>query len=202
MRAEDLMTRSVVTVRPGTPAKEAARLLVDRGFTALPVVDDEDRLLGVVTEHDLLRNRLLPDPRALVHGEPPEPVAPASPSVAEVMTTDVVTAAPTTHATALSRMMLDRRVRSVPVLSGDRLLGIVTRRDLLRSIARDDRTIARDVGHQLAIAGCSRWEVAVTDGVVDLAGGTADETDRHVAKVVAGAVPGVVEVRVADRAQV
>jgi CBS domain-containing protein len=66
-----MMTSPVVTVGADTPAKEAARLLVTHGFAVLPVVDVEDRLLGVVTEADLLRDPILPDPRDLIHDRPP-----------------------------------------------------------------------------------------------------------------------------------
>jgi CBS domain-containing protein len=198
MRAKDLMTSPVVTVGRDTPAKDAARLLVTHGFAVLPVIDAEDRLLGVVTEADLLRDRLLPDPRDLIHDRPPEPTRPAPPTVAGVMTTEVVTAAPDTHAAELSRLMVDRHLRAVPVVEGDRLVGIVSRVDVLRTIARDDDAIAWDVRRHLEAAGRRRWEVAVADGVVTLASEGADETDRHIATVVAGCAPGVVDVRIRD----
>ena len=66
MRAKDLMTYPVITVRPETPAKEAARLLASHGFTALPVVDVDDIVVGIVSEADLIRGRVLPDPRSLI----------------------------------------------------------------------------------------------------------------------------------------
>lgn len=198
MRARDLMTHPVVTVGPDAPVKEAARLLVRHGFAALPVVDADDRLLGVVTEADLLRNRLLPDPRDLIHNRPPEPTPPAAPTVAGVMTTEVVTAVPDTHAAELGRLMVDQHRRSLPVVVGDRLVGIVSRVDVLRTIARDDETIARDVRGHLSTAGRRHWEVAVTDGVVTLASEGADETDRHIATVVAGCAAGVVDVHIRE----
>ncbi|MGY6651549.1 CBS domain-containing protein [Amycolatopsis sp. TRM77291] len=64
MRARDLMSAPVVTVTPGTTAKHAAELLAERGFTALPVVDEDDRLIGIVTEADLIRNRFPHDVRS------------------------------------------------------------------------------------------------------------------------------------------
>src|SRR5438132_44793 len=63
MRARDLMTAPVITVHPWTSAKEVAELLSRHGFTALPVVDDDDRLIGIVTEADLIRGRIPADPR-------------------------------------------------------------------------------------------------------------------------------------------
>jgi CBS-domain-containing membrane protein len=200
MRARELMTRPVVTVGPDALVKEAARLLVTHGFAVLPVVDADDRLLGVITEADLLRNRLLPDPRELIHDRPSEPTPPAPPEVAGVMTTEVVTATPDTHAAELGRLMVNRHLRAVPVVDGDRLMGIVSRVDVLRTIARDDDVIARDVAGHLSAAGRRRWDVAVADGVVTLSSEGADETDRHIATVVAGCAPGVVDVRIGDGA--
>lgn len=198
MRARDLMTSPVVTVRPDATAKEAARLLVTHGFAVLPVVDAEDRLLGVVSEADLLRDRILPDPRELIHDRPPSPPPEPAPEVAGVMTTTVVTATPDTHAAHLGKLMVERHLRAIPVVDGDRLVGIVSRVDVLRTIARDDEAIARGVAAHLAAAGRRRWDVEVADGVVSLACEGADETDRHVATVVAGCTPGVVGVRIRD----
>jgi CBS-domain-containing membrane protein len=197
MRAKDLMTSPVATVHPQTPAKEAARLLTVHGYTALPVVDGEGDLLGVVTEADLIRNRILPDPRALIDDESPPPAEPAAPLVGAVMTANPVTVAPTTDAVAITHVMLDRHLRALPVVDGDRLVGIVTRRDVLRTIARDDLAIARDVRHRLAIACHRAREVEVADGVVSLTT-EGDDVDRHIAGVIAAALPGVREVRVVD----
>jgi CBS domain-containing protein len=197
MRAINLMTSPVVTVGPDTPAKEAARLLAAHRFAVLPVVVD-DRLLGVVSEADLLRNRILPDPRTLIHDDPPESTGPPPSTVAGVMTTDVVVANHDTHAAELGRLMVHRHLRSIPIVDRGQLVGIVSRVDLLRTIARDDDAIARDVRGHLSAAGRRRWDVAVVDGVVTLASEDADEADRHIAVVIAGAAPGVVDVRITD----
>ena len=196
MRAKDLMTTPVVTVRPDTPAKEAARLLASRGFTALPVVD-ADTLLGVVTEADLIDGRILPDPRSLIGDDPPPPSEPRAHLVADAMTSDPVVVASTTDAVEVARVMLDRHLRTLPVVDDGRLVGIVTRRDLLRTIARHDRDIAQDVRHRLAIACRGSWNVDVTDGVVTLSTDRADASERHVAQVVAAALPGVLGVHLA-----
>jgi len=196
MRAKDLMTTPVVTVRPDTPAKEAARLLASRGFTALPVVD-ADTLLGVVTEADLIDGRILPDPRSLIGDDPPPPSEPRAHLVADAMTSDPVVVASTTDAVEVARVMLDRHLRTLPVVDDGRLAGIVTRRDLLRTIARHDRDIAQDVRHRLAIACRGSWNVDVTDGVVTLSTDRADASERHVAQVVAAALPGVLGVHLA-----
>jgi CBS domain-containing protein len=195
MRAKDLMTSRVVTVHPETPAKEAARLLAAHGYTALPVVDADDTVVGIISEADLIRGRVLPDPRAPIDDDPPPRPQSAAPLVSGVMTTDPVVAEPTSDAVAITKVMLDRHLRALPVVDGGRLVGIVTRHDVLRTIARNDQDIARDVRHRLAVASRWSWDVEVADGVVTLAAEDADPAERHVADVVAAALPGVREVR-------
>jgi CBS domain-containing protein len=81
----------------------------------------------------------------------------------------------------------------MPIVDGSRLVGIVTRRDIVRVIARDDTTIAADVRHRLEIyGGDRRWRVAVHDGIVTIGDQFDDATDRHVVTVLAESVPGVV----------
>ncbi|MEO6085676.1 MAG: CBS domain-containing protein [Umezawaea sp.] len=202
MRAEDIMSSPVVKVRPETPAKAATALLAAHGFTALPVVDQDDRLLGIVTEADLMRDRILPDPRAHIWRDR-EPIAhPHAPDTVErVMSTPAIGMTRHTDAAELAKVMLRDDVRSIPILDGQRVVGIVTRRDLLRTIARDDLAIVADVRHQLAAyAGGDRWTVTVADGVVRILDEFDDDTDRHVATVLARAVPGVQAVEVTVRA--
>jgi len=91
MRAKDVMSAAVATVRPDTPAKEAARLLTTHGYTALPVVDEDDVLVGIVTEADLIRGRIPADARSA-------PAQTESPSVAETSVEQVMT----TPVTAMS----------------------------------------------------------------------------------------------------
>lgn len=193
MRAKDIMTSPVVTVRAATTVQEAAALLTARGFTALPVVDDEEELIGIVTEADLVRDRFPRDPRSLIHGAPGEEVVPTVDTVGEVMSTPAVGMGPTTDIADLTTALLDARQRSMPIVDGSRLVGIVTRRDLVRVVGRDDATIARDVRHKLEVyGGPDRWDVQVHHGVVTIGDAYDDDTDRHVATVLAEAVPGVV----------
>jgi len=197
MRARDIMTTPVIAVRPETPIKEAAALLAGNGFTALPVVDAENRIIGIVTEADLVRDRVPRDPRALCH--PSEALATTTTTtVGEVMTTPVAGMGAGTDVAVLAKALLDDGHRSMPIVDGSRLIGIVTRRDIVRVIARDDKTIAEDIRHRLEIyGGDRRWRVDVQDGMVAIGdqfdGDQGDaETDRHVATVLAEAVPGVV----------
>ncbi len=201
MRTRDVMTTDVVVVSPDTPAREAARLLADRGFTALPVVDDAGWLVGIVSEDELLRDRLPQDPRRLVHGEPIEARHVPADSVAGVMTKSPVTVTPNTDLAEVADLMLQHGVRSVPVMRERHLAGIVTRRDMLRSISRDDRIIEAEIRHRLdVVGGALRWSVDVSDGKVSIVDTMNNEIDRHVVEVLARAVAGVTDVRFAIRA--
>ncbi|GAB2861870.1 CBS domain-containing protein [Lentzea nigeriaca] len=197
MRTRDVMTTDVVVVSPDTGARDAARLLAERGFTAVPVVDATGTFVGVVSEAELLRDRLPQDPRWLVHGEPPVPRHAPGDVVAQVMTRPTVTVTPNTDLAEVAELMLDHGVRSVPVVREGRLVGIVTRRDMLRSISRDDRVMEAEIRHRLGVLGAShRWQVEVRGGQVSIVDMMDDATDRHVAEVLARAVAGVTDVRI------
>jgi len=197
MRTRDVMTTDVVVVGPDTGARDAARLLADRGFTALPVVDTTGTFVGVVSEAELLRDRLPEDPRRLVHGEPPVPRTVPGDVVAQVMTTPTVTVTPNTDLAEVADLMLEHGVRSIPVLHEGRLAGIVTRRDLLRSISREDWIIEAEIRHRLNVLGTAhRWQVRVHAGRVSIVDSMDDAADRHVAEVLARAVAGVTDVRI------
>lgn len=187
------MTAPVVTVTPDTAVKDAANLLVSRGFTALPVVDDDERLIGIVTEADLIRDRFPHDARYR-HADDRHTVP--GMTVADVMTTPAIGMAATTDVVDLITTMLDSRIRAMPIVDCSRLVGIVTRRDLVRVVGRADEQIATDVRHRLAnYAGPGRWHIDVHDGVVALGDEYDDPAERHVAVVLAEGVPGVVAVR-------
>src|SRR6266511_2911548 len=113
MRARDIMTRPVVTVRPDTHVKEAAAVMTARGYTALPVVDDDDRLIGIVTEADLVRDRIPRDPRYRVHADTPPEQLPCRPTVGEVMSTPVTAMGPGTDVAVLAAALLEARQRSM-----------------------------------------------------------------------------------------
>ncbi|EWM10249.1 CBS domain-containing protein [Kutzneria sp. 744] len=203
MRALDVMSSPVVTVRPDQPVKEVAALLAEHGFTSAPVVDDNGHLAGLVTEADVLRDRIPVDARTRIWRDEDVDAHPAQ-TIAELMSTPAVAVAPGTDASAIARIMLDDHVRAVPVVdSGRGVVGIVTRRDLLRAIATDDGTVLIAVKSRLAgYGGTNRWAVTVHDGVVEIVDDFDDATDRHVAQVIAESVPGVAEARVRSRESV
>src|SRR3954454_24223816 len=110
------MTREVVTVGPDTSVKYAAEVMAERGFAALPVVDDDDRLIGIVAEADVLRDRLPQDPRLHMRRDTdPEDVALAL-LVRGVMTEGVRTVEGTADVADIARLFVDDHLRSVPVL--------------------------------------------------------------------------------------
>jgi CBS domain-containing protein len=189
MRVNDVMTRPVLTTTPQTPVKDAAITLADHGITLLPVLDNDDRLVGVLT--DVVRKRIPPDPRrGAWHGNQSGPAPPAT--VGEVVSSPSLTAYPSTHAAELAAMMIDRGLRSVPVVDQDQLVGIVTRRDLVRIIARDDALIAADVRKRLECYGVpNRWTVHADHGTVTITDQHNDPTDHPVASSITGRDIGV-----------
>lgn len=194
MRVRDVMSRTVTTVRLGDLVRAAAALLIERGFTALPVVDADGDLVGIVTEADLVRDRMPHDARlpAPAPGTPP-----VGCSIGDVVTREVIVTTPAADVAEAARSMLDHGVRALPVVDGRRVVGIVTRRDLLRVVAREDALVAADVRHRLdAYAGPGRFAVTARDGVVTIDGDCPDPADAHVITVLAGAVAGVTAVHV------
>ncbi|MCP2260985.1 CBS domain-containing protein [Streptoalloteichus tenebrarius] len=195
MRAKDVMTHPAVTVGPETPVKTAAAMLAEHGFTALPVVDEDERLVGIVTEADVMRGRIPRDPRSRLYREAPPPASPPA-TVGEVMTTTVTAMPPGADLADIATVMLEKNIRSVPVVEGSRVVGVVTRRDLVRVLAREDTVIAADVRHRLEIyGGLGRWTVRVEHGVVTVEDEFDDPTDQQVARTLALAVPGAQDVR-------
>lgn len=188
MRAQDIMTSPVVRVGPDDSVKRAARLLAEHGFAALPVVDEADQVIGLITEADVLAGRVPNDPR-YGRGErraPPD-------TVGAVMEPAPECTEQGADAADLVGALLEGRRPALPVVAGDRLVGIVTRRDVVRALSRDDADIARDVRRRLMIyGGPDRWRVSVDGGTVTILDDYDDATDRHVAAVLAESVPGVV----------
>jgi len=197
VRVKDVMSRPVVTVPPDMRLKDVAGVLVRYGISAVPVLDDGE-LVGIVSEADLLPLELAPDPRT--HLRPPA-AAPASPLrlAGEAMTEAVVALAEDADAAEAAQLMLERRIKSIPILRGHQVVGIVARRDLLEVLARRDEDIARELEALLSaeLGTPNPYRTTVRDGTAELTGPT-DPTSRKLATVLARGVPGVVEVRFAE----
>jgi len=189
------MSRPVVTVRPGASIKEAARLLIEHGISALPVLDAGGALVGIVSEADLVPLETRPDPRT--QATPPAPSAGGVPrTVADVMTRRVTSVRATSEVSQAARTMLDEGIKRVPVMSGRKVVGIVSRRDLVRVIAREDEAVRHELAGRLTEAGIrlNGQTVAVRGGVAAIE--LADQgAARRLAESVALSVPGVIEVR-------
>ena len=193
MFVSDVMTSPAVTVTADTSIKAAARLLRDRDVAAVPVVDDAGALLGIVSEIDLLRGSLVPDPVA--HLVPVVSEAGAPPQrVADVMSRDVQVLQPHSDLYDAARSMRTSGIRSLPVVEHGQVVGVVSRSDLLRVLAREDAEVVRDLRTALAaeLGPRSAVRADVVGGVVTVSGGSGN--DLAAAALVASRVPGVVRV--------
>jgi CBS domain-containing protein len=201
MRASQLMSSPAITVWPETPIKEAAAILTERRISALPVVDGNGDLLGIVSDADLIALETNPDPRSQATPIPPR-TEPMPSNVADVMTRHVVTISEETDVAIAARQMLEAGVKRLPVLSGRQVVGILSRHDLLKVLARDDKGIEDSVRAALSEEGRRMGElsVEVRNGVVELSG-TTDVRLLRLADVLARSVPGVLDVRHVPRAQ-
>jgi CBS domain-containing protein len=203
VQVKDVMTREVFTVGPDTSAKYAAEVMAERGYAALPVVDDDSRLVGIVAEADVLQGRLPPDPRLHLRRDDEGPEHSPPLLVRGIMTVGVRTVDAGADMADVARLFIDERLRSVPVLEHGRLAGIVSRRDLLAALVRPDPEIRRDllrlVEGYTGDPGC--WDVEVTEGVatVGRTRGTPDvpaQVEERALRSLAHTVPGVVSVRI------
>ena len=208
MQIQDVITHTVVSVREDTPFKEVAETLIDHDISGVPVVDESGSLLGIVTEADLLAKeafqaehkrgiarfvtRLLAGPAeewaAKAHGQ----------TARDVMSTPVETVSPDEDLHVAARRMIERGVKRLPVVEAARLVGIVSRNDLIRVFARSDAELQRAIERFLQrcgyVAPDHRIAVSVVDGIATLEGSVLYESDIRVAGSLVEALDGVVAV--------
>jgi CBS domain-containing protein len=195
MKVTAVMSHPVITVSPDASIKQAASLLVTHGISALPVVDSEGELVGIISEADLLSIETRPDPRT--QAMPMRPTAGSSPhAVSDVMTREVITVTAGSEVADAARIMIESDIKRVPVLRGRRLIGIVSRRDLIRVIARRDRDLQAQLERRLKEVGLAghKGDVSVVAGVATISTAVPG-FERRLAESVALTVPGVLEVR-------
>jgi CBS domain-containing protein len=189
MLVKDVMTREVAVVGPATPVEEALHLLVARRVTTLPVTDDDGRVVGILSEADLLGHLLSRDPRAHqipVRAETEDPPR----LVRDLMSGAPRVTRPDEDVSDLAAVMARHRWKSVPVVEDGRLVGVVSRSDVLRALARPDAWLRARVEAVLAELGQPHWQVTVEHGVASLSGpGTPRELEA--ATAAARSVPGV-----------
>lgn len=204
MQARDVMTCDVVTAGPETSVKDAAAVLADGGFAALPVVDEEGRLLGIVSEADVLRDRLPQDPRLHLRRDDVGGGGSTPPTLVRgVMTEEVRTVDATADVADIARLFVHAQIRSVPVLDRGRLVGIVSRRDVLRAIIRPDEQLRTDLLRLVEryTGDLDSWDVTVSDGAATIRRtlGTPQgsaETEEGALRALARTVSGIVAVQV------
>ncbi|MFJ2477147.1 CBS domain-containing protein [Streptomyces sp. NPDC087659] len=202
-RISEVMTRRVVTVNRDSSFKEIVRLFADNDITAAPVVDDDGRPLGVVSEGDLLRKASsLPDPDGRwtrLRLLPMDEARAEAETAGAMMTSPAVTARPDWNIVETARTMDRHKVKRLPVVDeSGRLVGLVSRRDLLRPFLRRDEAIAEEIRTEvldrtLGVAPDS-VRVSVRQGVVTLTGRVAERADIPVVERLCRSVDGVVAV--------
>jgi CBS domain-containing protein len=217
MLAEDVMTRNVISIDPDATVLEAARVMLQHRISGLPVIDKAGKLVGVLSEGDFLRRRETQTERhrsrwlEFLMG-PGRLAAEYSHShaskVSEAMTTEVQTVTDVAPLEDIVDLMEHHRIKRVPVLCGDEVVGIITRSNLMRamvSLARktlpgaiDDATIREQLLAEMKAqlwAPLTMTDVTVRDGVVELSGVISDERQRAALKVAAENIPGVKAVK-------
>jgi CBS domain-containing protein len=219
MNAKDVMTTEVVTVSPETTVQDLAKILSEKGISGTPVVDADQRLVGIVSEGDLLHRAETGTERRVqrrrswwlesVAAEQEmarDYVKAHGRTVADIMTRDVITAEETADLADLAMLLETRRIKRVPVVSGGKLVGIVSRANLVRALATtssapkivadtDDRTIREQL---LAELRRQQWanlwaaDIMVRDRVVHVwFSADESEAERQAVRVAAENVPGV-----------
>ncbi len=218
MQAKDVMTTDVVTVAPDTEVSDIARLLLERHISALPVVNSEGQVLGIVSEGDLLHRRETDTEKHrnwwlgfLVGSEQraTEYSKSHGTKASEIMSREVVTVNEDAQLGDIAELLEIRRIKRVPVLRDGKLVGIVSRANLLHGLAArreevgpapssDDRTIRETIIETVRQEGWvthGTLNVLVDNGVVELWGWVDSPEERQALKVAAENVTGVKEVR-------
>lgn len=217
MTAAEVMTSGVTTIRPDETVADAARTMLRFGISGLPVVDAAGRLVGIVTEADFLRRAEtgterrhpcwlefflgpghLADEYVHSHGR----------KVEEVMTQNVITVSRDTPLQEVVRIMEHKRIKRVPVVSDGKIVGIVSRANLVQALARLAEEAPASPGGDEAIrarilaeldkqvwAPTSFVNVIVRNGVAELRGTIFDEREREAVRVAAENVPGITSVK-------
>lgn len=217
MQAQDVMTRSVVSIEPDATVLQAARLMLQHRISGLPVIDAGGALVGVISEGDFLRRQetktehrrsrwieflmgpgRIADEYTHSHGS----------KVSEVMTDEVLTIAEDTPLEKIVELMERRRIKRVPVVADGKVVGIVTRSNLMHAMVSLARNVPAQARTDVAIREQLQAEVAkqqwapvaalnivVRDGTVELWGAIVDERQREALIVAAENVPGVTAVK-------
>ena len=189
MLVREIMTSPAYSVHEGATLGEALRMMASVRVTGLPVVDGEGCVVGILSEADLLQEGLEPDPRAHMRLVAP-PSRPLQATVAQVMTAHPYTVREDSDVAELGPTFARTGWKSVPVVRGDRLVGVVSRSDLIRAMARPDLEIAAEISTAFGEIGLKAWQAEVSGGVVHITGAASDR-ERAAATSIAQSVRGV-----------
>ena len=192
MRARDVMTTPVITIDADARVIDAAEQLSANRITSMPVLDADGHLVGMISELDILRGRLAHDPRSHLRRDQHDMPDPDK-TVRSVMTPVAVCLTEFADIADIAETMVDGDMRAIPIVDGPRILGIVSRRDLLRTLVRSDETIAAEIrsrlgGQPSVPEDCA---VSVTDGIVTIVGRFQTTSEREVVDALARTVSGV-----------
>jgi CBS-domain-containing membrane protein len=214
MNASAIMVSDVITVRPDDTVQEVARLLLVNRISAVPVVDDSDKIVGIVSEGDLLRR----GENGTEHGRPwwlkllmgrellaAEFIKEYGRKVADVMTREVISAQPDTPVAEIAALLERHRIKRVPIVQNGKVVGIVSRANLIQALAAgrnrslEPQAVAdAELRHKLVSRlKAEPWvrpslvNVTVTDGTVDLWGIVDSPVEKHALRVAVEVMPGV-----------
>ncbi len=211
MKVAEIMTIDVVAVTPETSLKEVAELLTTHGISGAPVVDAEGRVLGVVSEADVIAKERRPPQfsawQRLVLDIADAKVKAAARTVGEAMTAPAVTITPDRRVDHAASLMLDRQVNRLPVVNRDsKLVGIVTRADLVRAFLHTDEALERQILDEVLLhelwLNPDEFRVSVDGGEVTVEADAQSDAERDLVVRRIGLVPGVVSVEVRTAARV
>jgi CBS domain-containing protein len=204
MKVQEIMTTDVLTIGPEAPLKDVARILVEHRVSGIPVCDIERRVLGVVSEGDILYKSQPRDGRGgplawlLDSGSASAAAKAAARTVDEAMTAPAITISPLRSVDEAARLMTEHGVNRLPVVAGGELVGIVTRADLVRAFTRSDAAIRDEIVEELLER--TLWlepgavQVGVVAGDVRLAGRLQTRSDASLLERLVARVAGVVSV--------
>ncbi|HTJ33733.1 MAG TPA: CBS domain-containing protein [Dactylosporangium sp.] len=187
MHAKDIMSTPAHTVRADAPVGDAVALLERYAITGVPVVDDAGTLVGLISERDVLRQA--------ASGRAPQ-------RVGDVMAGLPVSAWPEADLADLAAVMVQRDAHTVPVVTEEHVIGVVSRCDVLRTLLPTDDAAEREAQRRLDTYadGRRRWPVHMHDGVATIDGRFDDDTEIAVAEALVRTTAGVDAVRVTARA--
>ena len=207
LTVRDLMTPDVVTVRPTTTIKEVARLLVEHRISGMPVVDDGGRVVGVVSEGDVVVKEQDASPAgrrplARIFGDSPGTRAELAKAQAltagDAMTAPAITVAADALVGEAAATMTRRKVNRLPVIEDEMLVGLVSRADVVRAFVRSDEqlveAIREGVLYRTLWLDPESFNVSVTDGRARIAGQVERRSEAEMIERISAMVPGVTRV--------